>query len=261
MRGVRLNVRLVVLLLLVSALPGSAQIIFPPPASAWDLNGLMRHDPRPLELYLLANAPTIDGSINPSEWQGATPYQVLNPQSGQLLGVLYAGIFEDYLYIANNWVVNTDPNPANGGGNAWRFGTATGPGPGNVGQGPWYEVYVQEAGSTDMVFARQAANEAGLPLASFVSGSSLNIFAGSTFNGSNWQYELNMRVAPLPFCWGWEWRQLDPSPGDGIWVPAFNGTAHNNNPEPCTFVLLAAGVAGLRATAMRRRRQAQRLPQ
>lgn len=260
MPRVRTSVPLLVLSLLLTAIPVSGAIIFPPPEDAWDENQDQREDPRPLEVYNLAGKPTIDGSIDPGEWEGATAYEVRDPGSDDPLGTLYAGLSDGFLYVANDWTVNTDPDPLNGGGNAWRFGTSTGQGAQNSGNGLWYEVYVQENGDEDITMAREADDEDSLEHAAFRLGAEFGISAGANFNGENWQYELflgqvNPGPGPLPPCWHWEWRQLDPAPGDGIWLSVYDGSVHNNMPEPCTLALLALGALGLGARARRRRKQ------
>jgi hypothetical protein len=208
--------------------------------------------------YPLVTQPVIDGVILPGEYAGATLYQVLDPLSQDLLGVVRAGIYGGYLYVATDWTMNTNPNANIGGGNAWRFGTSSGQGPGNSGNSNWYEVYVQENGPSDIVQAREATSEANLQSATFVPGATFGINAGAAFSGTNWQYELFMGSGsgpgPLPYSWYWEWRQLDPAPGDGQWVPVYDGSIHNAiHPEPATIALLALGGAMMLANRCRRR--------
>jgi len=44
---------------------------------------------------------------------------------------------------------NTNPDPAFGGGNAWRVGTSSRRGPQYSGDSNWYEIYVQEIQGID----------------------------------------------------------------------------------------------------------------
>lgn len=219
-----------ILLSVGGLLPSQAVILFPPAESDWNLNKQVRDDPRPLELGNLVSKPTVNGEIVPAEWVGATSYEVLDPGS-QHLGTLYMGIYDGFVYAANDWLINVDPNPLNGGGNAWRVGTSTAQGPANSGNGLWYEVYVQEDGALDQVRAREAASEADLQFAPWNTGANFGIEAGSFFDGNNWQYELllgrrNPGPGPLPPSFHWEWRQMDPNPWDGVWLPVYDGTVH-----------------------------------
>jgi hypothetical protein len=164
------------------------------------------------------------------------------------------------LAVANDWTVNDNPDPVLSGRNAWRFGTALGPGADNSGTGDWYEVLVQDAGPVDEVWAREAATEAGLAGAPWQPGSDFGIDAAANFDPGigNWQYELLLGPGepgpgPLPPCWHWEWQQLDPRPTDGMWIPVFDGSVHHA-PEPSAFALAALGLLVLAFCGRRRKR-------
>jgi hypothetical protein len=221
-----------------------------PGESDWLNNKNAREDPRPLEVYRMPGQPVIDGTIDPQEWAGATTYETFDAQTGASQGMLYAGISGGYLVVANDWTINTDADPAIGGRNAWRFGTSTAAGPANSGNGDWYEVLVVDDGLVDEVWARVAATEAELQSAAWQPGSDFGIDAGANFDPAigNWQYELfmgerNPGPGELPLCWHWEWQQLDPRPGDGVWIPVFDGSVHHA-PEPTTFLIWSL-LAGL----------------
>jgi len=229
-----------------------------PSESDWEHNKAFREDPRPLEVYRMPERPTIDGQLAVSEWTGATVYESLDP-TGDPQGTLYAGIADGYLAVANDWTVNDDPNPVLGGRNAWRFGTALGSGPGSAGSGSWYEVLVQDADPLDEVWVREAALEADLQNQPWQPGSDFGIEAGAFYNGTNWQYELlmgetNPGPGPLPLCWHWVWQQIDPRPGDGFWLPVYDGSVHHA-PEPATLLIWSL-LAGLGIGLRWRRRRA-----
>ena len=262
------------------AIQSAGAVTIPPPSEAWSFNKQYREDPRPLEITsMLGQEPWIDGQIDPGEWMGAVEYEVYgdpNASPGTMgmgmsfqLGTLSVGIYGGYLYVANDWTINDNPDPNMGGANAWRFGTSTAPGAGNSGTGNWFEIYVED-GDPDTAMARYAATEAGLDTASWGPASNFHIRAASGFNGQNWQYELALggylnngvgeyspsqpgpEPGPLPYCWHWEWQQIDPRPLDGVWIPVYDGSVHNNYPEPTTMILLGSG---LLAVAARRRRK------
>ena len=130
MSSVKVITCAVVALLLMTAGPAFAPpFLLAPPESAWELNKRVREDPRPLEVgSILRRQPTIDGRIGSSEWQGAMMYEVfgdpdLDPMGGsmmddgmmdmmmELLGVIQVGIYGDFLYMNNNWVMGVDPQP------------------------------------------------------------------------------------------------------------------------------------------------------
>jgi len=230
-----------------------------PMESDWQNNKDAREDPRPIEVYPMRGTPVMDGIIDPAEWAGATVYESLDA-ADNLQGTLYARLSDGYLTLANDWVVNDDPNPDRSGLNAWRIGTSTGPGPGNSGNDEWYEVLVQDAGADDEVWVKRALNETDLATADWQPGSDFGIDAGANFDQAvgNWQYELflgqtNPGPGPLPFCYHWEWQQIDPRPGDGFWLPVFDGSVHHA-PEPST-VLIWSLLAGLGLAAGWRRRK------
>ena len=272
----------VVALVMVTAVP-ALSVEIPPPPEAWEQNTRVREDFRPLEINsLLQRQPTIDGMIDPVEWEGAVQYEVYgDPATGAMsmmmddgmmmmapLGTLYFGIYGGYLQMANDWAINDNPDPAMGGANAWRIGTSTEPGADNTGNGDWYEVYVQDvAGGPDIAMARQAASEAGLEDADWKPAEFYEISAGASFNPDagvpggpgNWQYELFLGESlnpggpgELPLCYHWEWRQIDPRPLDGVWIAVYDGSVHNNYPEPATMILLAGGLLGV---VLKRRRK------
>ena len=264
MPSVRVFACAVVVLLVATAVPAFAQAVIeiPPPETAWDWNSGARSDGL-LEINsLLQRQPTIDGTIDPTEWQGAMTREVWGPidpptMGGMIgtmrLGMVFVGICGGNVYMANDWTINTSQDPALGGANAWRIGTSTGPGAQNSGLGDWYEVYVQDDGDNDIVMAKKAASEAELAMNGYELGAQFGITAAAGWNGVNWQYELFLSESnnpgegpgPLPYCYHWEWRQIDPRPLDGLWIPVYDGSLHNNYPEPGTMILLGGGLLAL----------------
>jgi hypothetical protein len=236
-------------MLVLSAAPVFGQIRFPPEESDWQRNKLEREDPRPLELGTLLAAPIMDGMIAPSEWAGATEFIVRDGSkpAGRVLGRLLMGWYNGQVYSANDWTMNNDPDPMMGGGNAWRIGTALGPGPANEGTSSFFDVFVDVTlPGIPQVMSRMAAREDDLQLMRYMP-TSPGITAGAAFNGANWQYELGLGPGfpPLPVCWYWSWQQLDPNPQDGIWVPVYDGSLHV--PEPgfyqMAWLLLLSGLS------------------
>jgi len=228
-----------------------------PLESDWENNKTSREDPRPIEVYPNSGRPTIDGTIDPLEWAGATTYQSYNPEDpNQLWGELYARLSDGYLTLANDWIINTEQDSAIGGRNAWRFGTSNAAGPTNSGNDDWYEVLVEDDPLGDRVWARVAGTEAELQNAPWQLGSDFGIDAAANFDPAvgNWQYELLMGQEPLPFCWHWEWQQIDPRPGDGVWIPVFDGSLHHA-PEPSTLLIWSL-LAGLGIGVAWKRRRA-----
>jgi len=222
------------------------QTPYPPPELAWDQNKAERSDPRPLEIGGLSGQPVVDGVIGTSEWAGATQFVVRegsNP-GGAILGTLYFGVWDGKLYTANDWTVNNNPDPNFGAGNAWRIGTSNAPGPGHIDS--FFDVYVDvRVPPTPEVWFRQAPSEDLLQFGAYVPAPG-GITANAQWNvqSLNWQYELGLAGLPdLPVCWYWEWRQIDPRPDDGVWVPVYNGSIHHT-PEPALIQLPALMLLG-----------------
>jgi len=59
-------------------------------------------------------------------------------------------------------------------------------------------------------------------------------------------------LPPLPPSYHWEWHQIDPAPGDGVWVPVYDGTVHVI-PEPGLLAWTVALGAVLTGWRLRRR--------
>ncbi len=229
-----------------------------PDETDWLNNKTSREDLRPLEFGDLLSAPVIDGQISPGEWAGATQYQVYSGPN--LLGVLYFGAYGNRVYTANDWLYNDNPNPLIGAGNAWRIGTSSGPGPGNVDS--FFDVFVEATtpGSPNVWYRPARPTEewqAGDPDWT-AAPSTLLANAGWNAGTQNWQYELGLGdpFPLLPVCWHWEWRQIDPRPDDGFWEPVYDGSVHHT-PEPALIQLPALLLLG--GLGLLRRKRAARL--
>lgn len=214
-----------------------------PEESDWLNNKVSREDARPLEIGDLLSAPDVDGVITPGEWAGASQYQVF--RGSDLLGTLYFGVYDGRVYTANDWYYNDDPNRLVGAGNAWRIGTSSAPGPGNVDS--FFDIFVEVTIPDDpKVWFRDArTTEEWNPGDPDWALAPSTLVANAGWSGQNWQYELGLGdpFPILPVCWHWEWRQIDPRPGDGFWEPVYDGSIHHT-PEPALIQLPALLLLG-----------------